>query len=157
MKKLELLVNGKSYNVEVIRTGGEVARVIVNGSPYDVVIKDLPEGHFPQVRTTAEKAAQAAAVGFPPAQMKHEFAAAEGVTVVKSPLPGLILDVKTGVGDSVNAGDTLVVIETMKMENNVVSPVSGVVKEIKVSKDQTVNEGVPLIVIGPLSPFIVND
>jgi biotin carboxyl carrier protein len=148
VKKLELLVNGKAYNVEVIRTGGEVARVIVNGSQYDIVIKDLPEGHSPQVAAAPEKLTQATPAGILPDEARHEFPAAEGVTVVRAPLPGLILDVKVQVGDAVNADDTLLVIETMKMENNVVSPVSGVVKEIKVSKDQTVNEGVPLVIIG---------
>jgi biotin carboxyl carrier protein len=67
---------------------------------------------------------------------------------VRAPLPGLIIEIKVQVGDTVKAGDVLLVIETMKMENNIVSPCAGTVREVNVTKNQSVNEGAPLIVIG---------
>ncbi len=146
MKQLELLVNGKTYRVEVTRTSGEIARVIVNGKQYDVVIKDLP-GAGPSAASPVGLPRQIAPEAVSFAQPKHDVVTTEGVTIVKAPLPGLILDVKVKVGDDVHAGDTLVVIETMKMENNVTSPVSGRINEIRVMKDQTVSEGTPLIII----------
>ena len=71
-----------------------------------------------------------------------------GATTVKAPLPGLILDVKVTVGATVKTGDVLLVIETMKMENNIMSPCTGTVKEVRVSNGDNVNEGTPLVLIG---------
>ena len=63
------------------------------------------------------------------------------------PLPGLVIEVKVAIGDKVAVGDVLLVIETMKMENNIISTVAGTVKEILVSKGDNVGEGIPLIAI----------
>ncbi len=68
--------------------------------------------------------------------------------VVKAPMQGNIIDVKVNVGDKVSSGDVLVVLEAMKLENDIVAPVSGTVKAVNVSKGQTVNNGDKLVVIG---------
>ncbi len=143
MRRFELFLNDKVYLVEVTRVSGDEALVIVNGVQYEVGISDLSRMDLPKMMTAAAPQSQAA-----PAQRQAEVETAGGLTTVKAPLPGLIIDVKVAVGDKVKAGDVILVIETMKMENNVVSPRAGTVKEIKVSKKQSVNEGVPLIVIG---------
>ena len=148
MKRFEILLNEKAYLVEVTKTGPESAHVTVNGTPYEIGLKDLTAVKAPQAMVVSESLS----AGIPPAPAagsKPETAVETvgGVTMVKAPLPGLIIEVKVSVGDKVGVGDVLLVIETMKMENNIVSPVAGTVKEIMVSDGANVGEGVPLISI----------
>ena len=98
-----------------------------------------------KVSTAAPKAAAAA----PTANVKDAPAAAtaSGATL-KSPLPGVILDVFCKEGDSVKAGQRLFLLEAMKMENNIEADVAGTVKEVKVRKGDSVLEGDILVVIG---------
>ncbi|RJP67943.1 MAG: biotin/lipoyl-binding protein [Candidatus Abyssobacteria bacterium SURF_17] len=146
VKRFELLLNGKAYLVEVTRISSEGALVIVNGVQYEVGIKDLTKVELPKMMVVSETPAQAAA---PVARKPQPVAeTVGGVTTVRAPLPGLIIEIKVQVGDTVKAGDVLLVIETMKMENNIVSPCAGTVREVNVTKNQSVNEGAPLIVIG---------
>ena len=74
-------------------------------------------------------------------------AAAGGAGAVKAPLPGVILDLKVNVGDTVAAGDTVVILEAMKMENNIHADKGGVVKSIFVNKGDSVLEGADLLII----------
>ena len=67
--------------------------------------------------------------------------------VVKSPMPGNILKINVTVGQKVNEGDTLLVLEAMKMENEIASPKAGTVAQIIVSKGTVVETGAPLVVI----------
>ncbi len=69
----------------------------------------------------------------------------KGFKELTAPMPGLVLDVKLSVGDAVEPGDPMLVLEAMKMENIIKSPGSGIVKEICVSKDDTVNKNQVLI------------
>ncbi len=148
MKVFEVLLNEKAYLVEVTQMGPEGAMVTVNGTPYEVGIKDITAVQAPkQMVVDAPSVASAP----PPAATPKADAIIEtvgGMTTIKAPLPGLIIGVKANVGDKVAVGDVVLVIETMKMENNVMSPVAGTVKEINVSEGQNVTEGAPLIVIG---------
>ncbi len=66
---------------------------------------------------------------------------------MKAPLPGVILDLKVNVGDTVAAGDTVVILEAMKMENNIHADKGGVVKSICVNKGDSVLEGADLLII----------
>ncbi|MBA7712247.1 hypothetical protein ES703_121219 [subsurface metagenome] len=70
--------------------------------------------------------------------------------IVIAPITGIIMEIKKRVGNRVKAGDTLLILEAMKMENEIVTPGSGVVKEIRVKKGQKVKTGAPLVVITPL-------
>ena len=72
---------------------------------------------------------------------------AGGAGAVKAPLPGVILDLKVNVGDTVAAGDTVVILEAMKMENNIHADKGGVVKSICVNKGDSVLEGADLLII----------
>jgi biotin carboxyl carrier protein len=67
--------------------------------------------------------------------------------IVEIPLPGKVLKVEAMVGDKINEGDTLIILESMKMENPIVSTVSGIVKSIDVKIDQVVKTGQPIAVI----------
>lgn len=69
------------------------------------------------------------------------------ITIIKSPMPGMILKIKRKAGEDIVQGDSLLILEAMKMENDIRAPVSGKVKEIKVSEGQAVEKGIPLIII----------
>jgi len=143
VKRYEIVLNDKAYLVEVTKTGRESAHVTVNGTPYEIGLKDLTASKAPQMMVVSDSAPAVAPERKPEAKVET----VGGVTTVKAPLPGLIIEVKVKVGDKVNVGDVLLVIETMKMENNIISTVAGTVKEILVSKGDNVGEGVPLVAI----------
>lgn len=107
--------------------------VKVNGKVYEVELESVTEA---QGHVEAPKAAPAPAA-----------VAGEGASV-KAPMQGNINDIKVSVGESVNKGDTLLILEAMKLENEIVAPVSGTVKSIHVSKGQTVDNGTVLVVLG---------
>ena len=93
----------------------------------------------PPVKPVAPKAAPA------PAAAPKAAAGAAGAVAVKAPMPGNILDVKVAAGASVKAGDVLVILEAMKMENEIVAPQDGTVASINVNKGDTVNSGDVLV------------
>ena len=71
-----------------------------------------------------------------------------GEARIRAPMPGLVIDIPMEVGASVERGQTVIVLEAMKMENDLASPKTGVIKDIKVNKGQSVNQGDVLVVIG---------
>jgi biotin carboxyl carrier protein len=148
VKIFEVLLNDKAYLVEVTRIGPEGATVTVNGTPYEIGIKDLTASEAPTMMVVSDPPLVSAGPAAPRPKAQAEAETVGGVTTIKAPLPGLIIEVKVNVGDAVEVGDVLLVIETMKMENNITSQVAGTVKEIKVSNGESVKEGVPLVVIG---------
>ena len=79
---------------------------------------------------------------------RHTAAGAAGAVTVKAPMPGNILDVKVAAGASVKAGDVLVILEAMKMENEIFAPCAGTVSSVAVAKGAAVNPGDVLCVIG---------
>ena len=148
MKRFEIVLNEKAYLVEVTKISAESALVSVNGTPYEIGLKNLTAAEAPQMTVVNEPPPAVAAPAAAP--VRKPEAAVEtsgGLTTIRAPLPGLIIEVIVSAGDTVKVGDTLMIIETMKMENNISSPVAGTVKETKVSNGESVNEGVPLIVI----------
>lgn len=112
--------------------------ITVNGTPYDVVVEQA-DGQAP-VAAPAPAAAPAVApapAAPQPAPAAQPAPAGEGAKVV-CPMPGTILDVKVANGAAVKAGDVIVVLEAMKMENDIVAPVDGTVSSILVKKGDTV-------------------
>lgn len=104
--------------------------ITVNGKAYDVAVEEVGVGSAP-----AAAPVQAAAPSAAPAP-----AAAPAVgTLVKSPMPGDILDVKVNAGDTVSEGQVLMVLEAMKMENDIVAPKAGKVASVNVKKGDKVN------------------
>ena len=97
------------------------------------------------VEETAAGAAPVAAAPAAPAPAPAAPKGAAGAVSVKAPMPGNILDVKVKAGASVKAGDSLVVLEAMKMENEIVAPQDGTVATIEVSKGDVVNSGDTLV------------
>ncbi len=152
MKDYSLKINGHNYDVQIddVNETSSVARVIVNGTEYEVEIegaKSVPSTK-PQV-APAPKTANSAMItpsGAAPAPRIAAAAPSSGYAV-KCPLPGTVLSIKVNVGDRVSAGQTLAVLEAMKMENNIDADRAGVVKSVLVQQGATVMEGDNLMVI----------
>ena len=149
MKKYNLTINGTKYSVDINGIEDNKANIEVNGTPYTVELdmesiptmqKSQPKGV--RVAAPAPKAAPAAPAAVPAAP-----AAPTAGCVLKSPLPGTILDIFVNAGDTVKAGQHLILLEAMKMENNIDADRDGVVKEIRVRRNDSVMEGDVLLVI----------
>ncbi len=110
--------------------------ITVNGNVYDVTVEEGAAG----AATSAPKAAAPKAAA-PKAAPK---AAGQGSVKVNSPIPGKILSVKTSVGQAVKKGEVLMILEAMKMENEVVAPEDGTVASIDVAAGDSVEAGVVL-------------
>lgn len=124
--KYKVTLNNRTYEVEV--EAGQAMLV------------DEYEAYSPAAAPASIAAAQAAA----PATAAPSIAAGE---VVKSPMPGNILKINVTVGQKVAEGDALLILEAMKMENEVAAPKSGTVAQIIVSKGAVVETGAPLVVL----------
>lgn len=131
--KYVVTLNGKNYEVEVAETEATVLSVT-----------DAPAAVAAPVAAPAPAAAPAPVVAPAPAAAP---VAGDGEKVL-APMPGTVLGVKVNVGDAVKAGDVVVVLEAMKMENDIVAPCDGTVKQILVQKTSTVNTDDVLAVIG---------
>ena len=119
--------------------------ITVNGTPYNVTVE---EGSASASSPVASAPAPAAASAAPAPQAAPKAApAAAGSVKVDAPMPGNILDVKVSNGASVKAGQVLVIIEAMKMENEIVSPQDGTVASVNVNKGDTVEAGQTIITL----------
>ena len=112
--------------------------ITVNGVAYDVTVEE--GGSVASAPKAAAHAAAPAAAPAPPAAP----AGAQGSVKVESPMPGKILAVKKNVGDAVKSGDVILVLEAMKMENDIVAPQDGTVASINVSVGDSVESGATL-------------
>ena len=152
MKDYSLKINGHNYNVQIdnVNETSTVAHVVVNGVDYEVEIEGAKASTVskPQV-APAPKSANSAMITPSSATPSPRIAAAAPSSgySVKCPLPGTVLSVKVAAGDTIAAGETLVVLEAMKMENNIDADRGGVVKQVLVQQGATVMEGDVLIVI----------
>ena len=118
-------------------------QVTVNGNIYQVEVEELQGGNVAPV-TSAPVAAPAATPAATPATPKAPAAPAAapaGATKIEAPMQGKIVAVKVNVGDSVKQGEVVIVLEAMKMENEIVSPAAGKVASVHVTVGQQVNAG----------------
>lgn len=120
--------------------------ITVNGTPYDVVVEEADASGV-SAPAPAQAAAPAAPAPKPAAAPAPAPAAVTGGTNVEAPMPGVILDVKVNVGDTVAEGQALFVLEAMKMENDINAPCAGTIASINVSKQANVETGTVLAVI----------
>ena len=116
--------------------------ITVNGVAYSVSVEETAAGAAPVAAAPAAPKASATPAAAPKAAAP---AGAAGAVSVKAPMPGNILDVKVAAGASVKAGDVLVILEAMKMENEIVAPQDGTVASVNVHKGDTVNSGDVLV------------
>ena len=148
MKEYKFKIHGNEYEVSINSVEDNIADVTVNGTQYEVEIegkaskvskitKPTPSTDYKPAATTAEVISTAKAA-----------AKKSAGTAVKSPLPGVIVDLKVREGDQVKAGQHLLVLEAMKMENNIDADRDGIIVELKVNKGDSVLEGDTLLTIG---------
>lgn len=142
MKEYKYKINGNVYKVSVGDIEKNVAHVEVNGTSYNVVMEEAAP-----VKVSAPKPSVAPRTATGAPVIAKPAVASSGADAVKSPLPGVVNDILVNVGDTVNAGQTVLILEAMKMENNVNAVKSGKVTAIKVNKGDSVLEGTELIVI----------
>ena len=120
--------------------------ITVNGVAYSVSVEETAAGAAPVAAAAPAAPAAPKAAPAPAAAPKAAApAGAAGAVTVKAPMPGNILDVKVAAGASVKAGDVLVILEAMKMENEIVAPQDGTVASVNVNKGDTVNSGDVLV------------
>lgn len=143
MRTYSYTVNGARYDVTIESLRDQVAKLNVNGIAFDVEILGAPltEGDLPEVAAATVPAATAA-----PAPAA-KGAAGEG-TPVAAPLPGVVTKVLVAAGQAVKKGDTVVVLEAMKMENNITAECDGKITGICVAAGDSVLEGTTLVTIG---------
>lgn len=141
MKEYKYKINGNEYTVCINEVNDTAANVTVNGEEYKVEWeKPKEEKPVVKVQPVASKPAPA------PAPAVATATAIKG-NAIKTPLPGVIIDVKVSVGEIVKKGDTVVVLEAMKMENNINADRDGKVTAIQVAKGDTVADGAVLVVL----------
>lgn len=160
MAKYEYKVKGVDYVVEIQDIEGNIANVTVNGIPFEVEMKQPVKSSKQKVKLSEERIvkseefnssssatnASSATSASSATTTKPAAAAASGKPVV-APLPGTINEIKVKVGDKVNTGDTVVVLEAMKMQNNIDAETSGTITSINVNKGDAVMEGDTLVTI----------
>ncbi len=142
MKEYKYKINGNLYKVTVGEIDGNKAHIEVNGTSYTVEMeRDVKPKIKPVMRTASTTPAA------PPPAISRPAATENQKSGIKSPLPGVILDIKVKEGDSVKRGQTLLILEAMKMENDIKSDRDGKVVAINVSKGESILEGTDLIII----------
>ena len=139
MKKYKFTINGNQYEVNINSVEGNLAEVEVNGVQYNVEMESKPEPVKAQQTQATTPVSNMPAVG--------KSVASQSGGTIKSPLPGVILDVFVKEGDAIEPGQKLIMLEAMKMENNINADKAGVIQSIKVKKGDSVMEGDVLIVI----------
>ena len=160
MKTYQYKVQGVDYEVEIVEVEGKIARVNVNGIPFEIEMqKPINAAKHPALAATKRTAAAATAPApiAPAAAVQsvavqthptQPAAAAGAGTPVKAPLPGTINTINVKVGDTVAVGDVVIVLEAMKMQNNIEAESAGTVTSILVNPGDSVMEGAVMLTIG---------
>jgi len=158
MKTYQYKVQGVDYEVEIAEVEGKIARVNVNGIPFEIEMqKPINAAKHPALAATKRTAPAASAPAAPvaaapvaaaPAKPASAAAPAGAGNAVKAPLPGTINAINVKVGDTVAVGDIVIVLEAMKMQNNIESEYAGTVTSITVNQGDSVMEGAVMMTIG---------
>lgn len=140
MKTFKYIIDGKEYQVEINDVVDNKAQITVNGEDFQVEMEAQPEAEKKTVNPLSLSD-----------EMVETEPSATGLVnteqAIKAPLPGVITEIKVSVGDQVKAGDTVVVLEAMKMANNIEAEKDGTVTAICIKQGESVMEDTPLVVI----------
>ncbi len=157
MKTYKYKVQGVDYEVEIAEVEGKIAKVNVNGIPFEIEMqKPINAAKHPALAATKRSASVAAAPVAPapaqpaaaPVKPAQPAAPAGAGNAVKAPLPGTITTINVKVGDTVAVGDIVIVLEAMKMQNNIESEFAGTVTSVTVNPGDSVMEGSVMMTIG---------
>lgn len=140
MKTFKYIIDGKEYQVEITDVVDNKAQVTVNGKDFQVEMEAQPEAEKKTVTPLPQSDEKVETEPSITGQVNTEQA-------IKAPLPGVITEIKVSVGDQVKAGDTVVVLEAMKMANNIEAEKEGTVTAICIKQGESVMEDTPLVVI----------
>lgn len=124
--------------------------ITVNGTAYEVEVEDMGGAATTAPKAAAPKAAPAPAAAPAPKAAAPAPAAkpvAAGSATISAPMPGKVLEVKVKAGDAVKSGDVLMILEAMKMQNEIMAPADGTISDVRVSAGQTVGTGDVMIVM----------
>lgn len=138
MKKYKFQINGSTYHVDIKDTADNLIQLEVNGSPFEVKMEtEVKTSKTPTLIRTEPR----------PVQKVDPLAASASTKKVSSPLPGVIHNILVKEGDKVKTGDVLLILEAMKMENQILAESSGTIASIKVRPQSTVLQGDLLVEI----------
>jgi biotin carboxyl carrier protein len=138
MKKFKFTISGNNYNVEIKNFENNIAEIEINGTSYKIELdKEIKTSKTPKL-IRSDVASKQETI---PLKRSSDLA------VIKSPLPGSILQIFVKKDDTVKKGDTLLILEAMKMENNILAEKSGTIKSINCSVGDNVLQGVVLVEI----------
>ena len=143
MKRYKMKINGEDYEAKIVSYDGINAIVNVNGTDFNIEIDNNQAPAIPKLVRTEMKQTNNT-VNVTPKAKRNET---KGSGVI-APLPGTVLEIKVKVGDEINDGDVVLILEAMKMESEIVTEVSGIVKSINVNTGDSVQENQLLIEIG---------
>lgn len=158
MKTFDYTINGVKYHVDVVSIKEDKAEVRVNGNSYEVELDrafDIdqeawaaatPKAAAPKATPVAPKSEESAPAAEAPKAAPAAGGKASGAPI-KSPLPGVIIDILVSVGASVKKGQKIMVLEAMKMENEIKADRDGVISSIQINKGDTVQDGDTLVTI----------
>lgn len=141
MKAYKYTINGNKYEVTIGDIVDNIATVDVNGESYQVEMEADPEPEKKKVVVRPREAAT------PISTSPDSATPINTGNALKAPLPGVVIEICVAVGDEVKAGDVLVVLEAMKMANNLEAEKAGKVTAILVQQGASVMEDTPLVVV----------
>ncbi len=146
MKKFKFTINGNQYDTEILNVEENIVEIEINGTSYKVEVdKEIKTTKTPKL---VRPAAVPSTDSHPSVAKTSSPSTPKGAGSIKSPLPGVILDVFVREGDAVKMGQKLLMLEAMKMENNIEADKAGKVVSILKQKGDAVMEGDVLIIIG---------
>ena len=144
MKEFNYKINGAPYRVLINNSDSSVVELEVNGTPYKVELAKKESKPLSKIKKQAITTPTPQTATTPLVTRPKE---PTGKNTIQSPLPGIILDIRCQIGDTVKKGQTIMILEAMKMENNILSNATGKVTGILVNKGDSVLEGAELVTV----------
>jgi biotin carboxyl carrier protein len=132
--------NGSEHKADLVRLSNNRYSMIIGGRSHDIGVEHLPGGY---AISRGARSSNFQVEDYELARMKKAAGIDDGGKIkdVAAPMPGLIVSISCAAGDEIKKGDSLLVMEAMKMENEIKSPLAGKIKTVKVSSRQSVDKG----------------
>ena len=147
MKKFNIKIGGIGYAVEITGIDDNITDLTVNGAPYEIEELAAPAPKNVHRTVVQPTSIQGTSPVVTPVVKSAQTTSSGSGSGLKSPLPGVILELKVKAGDSVKKGQTVIILEAMKMENNIDADRDGIIEKINVSVGSSVLEGDVLLTI----------